>query len=53
MKIEIAKSCDASPTEPVAKCLNCSKDFVWWLRPIQLCDDCVDLEHKKALEESK
>jgi len=51
-KIEAAKV-KAPPTEPVAQCLNCHKDFVWWVHPVQLCDECVDLEFAKAEIENR
>lgn len=35
------------PTEPVVPCLGCKKDFVWWIHPVQLCDDCVQKEYDK------
>ena len=46
-KISCAKTEDP-PTEPVVRCLGCSKDFVWWVHPVQLCDDCVAREFSKV-----
>ncbi len=43
---------EAPPDGPVAQCLNCRCDFVWWLHPVQLCDGCVELEYAKARAES-
>jgi hypothetical protein len=39
---------ESPPTEPIVQCLNCSKNFVWWVHPVQLCDECVTLEYAKA-----
>jgi len=45
-EIKLCKT-ETPPTEPVVQCLNCRKDFVWWLHPVQLCDECVDSEMRK------
>ena len=42
---------EAEPTEPVVECLKCNVDFVWWLHPVQLCDECVAGEYAAAEEE--
>jgi hypothetical protein len=44
---------ETPPSEPVVECLGCHKDFVWWLHPVQLCDDCVALEYAKAEIENR
>lgn len=49
-KIDRARA-EEPPTVPVVPCLGCRKDFVWWVHPVQLCDDCVDLEYVKAMAE--
>lgn len=36
---------ETPPTEPVVPCIHCGKDFVWWVHPVQLCDNCVDLTY--------
>jgi len=31
---------------PPVLCLRCGASFTWWLHPVQLCDDCVEVEMK-------
>jgi hypothetical protein len=47
-KINAAPLPEAPPTEPVVSCLSCHQSFVWWVHPVQLCDDCIDREFTRA-----